>query len=144
MIYQVGNMCVLHPVTGDVVMPGGSFECRPAQLRERWTDPDWLARAGIPWIVRELKPGKSSTRARKPRTEAKRTSTAPADVVETPAQAPTPEPPAEAAAAVVLTPDQLAGLSARELKAVADDLGVAYGSRPSAASLRSRILKFQG
>ena len=65
MLYEVGNMCINHPVSGALVRPGEQFTCKQSELRPRWNDADWLLRAEIPWIVRPVEAARPARKRRK-------------------------------------------------------------------------------
>ena len=136
MLYEVGQLGIDHPVTGSALVTGDTFECKPEQLRERWNDPEWIARTGLPFIVR-------------PVTAAPVVAVAQESADPLPVVVPSVSEQSEAdgvtegADAVTYDAETLDALDLDELKTAATGLGLKFGGRVGAAKLRERILAFQ-
>lgn len=137
MRYEIGDMNLFHPATGAMLHAGQEYEL--GTLREHWTDPAWLDRAGLEFAVR-------------PVTTAVVTAEKSADPL------PVDDPPAseqsgaggdagdvseESAPVEVVGDDELEAMDLSGLKAAADALGIKYGGRVGAEKLRERIAAFQ-
>mgnify|MGYP003641956026 FL=1 len=139
MKYEVNTMAIIHPVTGVMVMRGETFECAPGQLRERWSDAAWLARAGLDWVVRPFVAATAEVQE----------STVPLPVVEPPVLeqsetgGDTGEEDADTTECVKFTAEELAGMDLAELKSAATSIGLRYGNKSKAPGLRSRIATSQ-
>ncbi len=139
MRYRVGKMGLIHPVSGFVVPGGEILECEPSQLKASWTDPEWLKRAGLDWMVRALDEEAQPV-------EVVRGSADPLPVVSPPAEEQseaggnTGEAEAEPA---IYSADELEAFELAELKDIARAIGLKFGGRTGAPRLRERIAAFQ-
>jgi len=135
MKYEIGNMNLTDPATGEMLKAGTVHDL--AEIRPYWTDADWLARAGLAFAVRPV--GASAPVVEE--------SADPLPVVGPPseAQADDGEPTGEAVEVAVITysAETLDAMDIAELKAIAKAIGLAFGGRSGAKSLRARILAFQ-
>lgn len=136
MRFTVYNTCINHPVSGDLLRPGDEFDATHSQVA-RWTDPQWLATWGFPFVVVPAMPAPVSAEPSSPAEPAAGVVVESAPVA-TAEETELPEdPPAFA------LPDDFDELDHAAVKEIAKELGIAVGPRSTSADkVRARIRSF--